>query len=272
MEKKRQNETEIITKRTFAITFKDTYETTTSRPLAEKTFRACGLFLLYPSNVDFSKVVSGFDDDAHPPPRSPLANGPNTPTYLPAPIAYSTKQSPLPTSSGPGRETPTPLPAPIAYSTPQSPLPTPSGPGSETPTPLPAPIAYSTQLSPLPTSCGPGSETPTPLPAPIAYSTPQSPLPTSSRPGSETPTPIAHCTPQLLPGTAESVPNPVRPTHLTAGPSGFSSQDFDNRPQTRQNCLNTSKKHFEKVCNDLLTNRRWYSEFVHVLHKVGRGI
>ncbi|GFO31344.1 tigger transposable element-derived protein 6-like protein [Plakobranchus ocellatus] len=41
---KRQNETEIVTNRTFAITFKDAYETTIARPLAEKAFRACGLY------------------------------------------------------------------------------------------------------------------------------------------------------------------------------------------------------------------------------------
>ena len=116
---KRQNETEIVTKRTFAITFKDAYETTIARPLAEKAFRACGLYPLDPTNIDFSKVVSDFDDSvtAHPPPQSPLVNGPDsdTPTCLPTPVAHSTPKSPLATACQP--EPPRPLPTPVAHST-----------------------------------------------------------------------------------------------------------------------------------------------------------
>ena len=141
---KRQNETEIVTKRTFAITFKDAYETTIARPLAEKAFRACGLYSLDPTNVDFSKVVSDFDDSvtAHPPPQSPLVNGPDsdTPTCLPSPVAHSTPKSSLATACRP--ESPRPLPTPVAHSTPKSPLAT--GCQPEPPRPLPTPVAHST--------------------------------------------------------------------------------------------------------------------------------
>ena len=180
---KRQNETEIVTKSTFAITFKDAYETTIARPLPEKAFRACGLYPLDPTNIDFSKVVSDFDDSVtdHPPPQSPLVNGPDsdTPTCLPTPVAHSTPKSPLATACQP--EPPRPLPTPVAHSTPKSPLATACQP--EPPRPLPTPVAHSTPKSPLATACQP--EPPRPLPTPVAHST----------------------------------PNPVRSTYPTAGPS-----------------------------------------------------
>ncbi|KAK3748521.1 hypothetical protein RRG08_008682 [Elysia crispata] len=131
---KRQNETEIVTKRTFAKTFKDAYETTIARPLADKAFRACELYPLDPTNVDWSKVVSGVAEgnpDAQFTPQSSLANGPGlaTPLPLPALIAHSAHSTPQP---------PLLSRPPIAQSTPQSPQP--SGP----------PIAHSTPQSPNP--------------------------------------------------------------------------------------------------------------------------
>ena len=206
---KRQNETEIVTKRTFAKT-KDAYETTIARPLADKAFRACGLYPLDPTNVDWSKVVSGVAEgnpDAQFTPQSSLANGPGlaTPLPLPALIAHSAHSTPQP---------PLLSRPPIAQSTPQSPLPSRPHIAHSTlqsPQPSGPPIAHSTPQSPQPS--GP----------PIAHSTPQSPQP--SRP------PIAHSTPQ------PSVPNGPGPATSTAGPSGsgVTKQGPYNRPQTSQN-------------------------------------
>ncbi|GFN87638.1 tigger transposable element-derived protein 6-like protein [Plakobranchus ocellatus] len=263
---KKQNATEIVTKRTFAITFKDAYETTIARPLAEKAFRACGLYPLDPTNIDFSKVVSGFDDSvtAHPQPQLAIELS-NTPTLLPAPVAQSTPQSPVTISSRPDTsDTPMRLVAPIAHSTPQSPLANRPG----TPTPLPAPVAHLTPQSPVTISSRPDtSDTPVRLVAPIAHSIQQSPHVTAcgsdrSRPTPTlVPAPITHSTPQspLVCRTAAVayVPNPARSTHPTARPSGMSSQDSDNnRPQTSNNAdaftqsTNTLRK-FAMICSQI---------------------
>lgn len=94
---KRQNETEIVTKRTFAKTFKDAYEKTVVKPLAENAFRACGLFPLDPNNIDWSKVLptTGTTNNATP--------AKETESYLSTSALSST-----PTSSGtPALETAT---------------------------------------------------------------------------------------------------------------------------------------------------------------------
>ncbi|GFO19616.1 LOW QUALITY PROTEIN: tigger transposable element-derived protein 6-like protein [Plakobranchus ocellatus] len=98
---KRQNETEIVTKRTFAKTFKDAYERTVARPLCEKAFKSCGIYPFDPNSIEWSKVLPSNDEYSAPPPAqtqhpvtsTPVSTPPaacSTPTAMGSPAVSST--------------------------------------------------------------------------------------------------------------------------------------------------------------------------------------
>ena len=54
---KKQNETEIVTKRTFAIVFKEAYQVIVEKSLAPQAFKISGLFPLDPTNIHWQNVL-----------------------------------------------------------------------------------------------------------------------------------------------------------------------------------------------------------------------
>ncbi|BFZ04710.1 hypothetical protein BsWGS_07749 [Bradybaena similaris] len=54
---KKQNEAEIITKRTFANVFKEAYQATVQKSLAQQAFKISGLYPLDPTNINWQKVL-----------------------------------------------------------------------------------------------------------------------------------------------------------------------------------------------------------------------
>ncbi|RUS76597.1 hypothetical protein EGW08_015639 [Elysia chlorotica] len=93
---KRQNETEIVTKRTFAKTFKDAYERTVAKPLCGKAFKACGLYPLDPSSIEWSKVLPSSNDHPDNPPPTAQAQASVVEITSPPPTACSTPERPMP--------------------------------------------------------------------------------------------------------------------------------------------------------------------------------
>ncbi|GFO07234.1 hypothetical protein PoB_003373900 [Plakobranchus ocellatus] len=123
---KRQNETEIVTKRTFAKTFKDAYERTVARPLCEKAFKSCGIYPFDPNSIEWSKVLPSNDEYSAPPPAqtqhpvtsTPVSTPPaacSTPTAMGSPAVSSTPTAIAPPSVC---STPTAIAPPAACSTP----------------------------------------------------------------------------------------------------------------------------------------------------------